>query len=148
MEMWQDAYLAYAVKKTLLDSLKFNRPISAEELLKSFSSTRGDIWEIKIQEILVDDIGFADSLLKLVKSGYDMGELARRFSKREWARGNDGIIGYVLSNQLGEIGQIASALEVGEIYGPFYTDEGYSIFRLIDKRKPKRYTFCCKLRHL
>ncbi len=141
MEMWRDAYLAYAVKKMVLDSLKLNRSISAEELLKSYSYTRGDIWEIKIQEILVDDVVFADSLLRLVKSGYDMGELARRFSKREWARENNGIIGYVLSNQLGEIGQIASSLEIGEVYGPFYTDEGYSIFKLIDKRKPKDTLF-------
>lgn len=136
MEMWRDAYLAYAVKKMLLDSLKFNRFISAEELLKGYS-TRGEIWEIKIQEILVDDVELADSILKLVKSGYDIGELARRFSKRELARENNGIIGYVLSTQLGEIGQIAGALEIGEVYGPFYTDEGYSIFKLIDKRKPK-----------
>lgn len=66
-----------------------------------------------------------------------MGELAKKFTKREWARENEGIIGYVLSTQLGEIGQIASTLEIGEVYGPFYTDEGYSIFKLIDKRKPK-----------
>ena len=52
MEMWRDAYLAYAVKKLVLDSLKFNRSISAEELLKSYRPTTGDIWEIKIQEIL------------------------------------------------------------------------------------------------
>lgn len=137
MEMWRDAYLAYAVKKMLLDSLKFSNFISAEELLKSYSTTKGEVWEIKIQEILVDDIELADSILKLVKSGYDMGELAKKFTKREWARENEGIIGYVLSTQLGEIGQIASTLEIGEVYGPFYTDEGYSIFKLIDKRKPK-----------
>ena len=100
-----------------------------------------DIWKIKIQEILVNDIDLADSLLNLVKSGYDMGELARRFSKREIARENDGIIGYVLSNQLGEIGQIAGTLEIGEVYGPLYTEEGYSIFKLIDKRKPKDTLF-------
>ena len=141
MEMWRDAYLAYAVKKLVLDSLKFNRSISAEELLKSYRPTTGDIWEIKIQEILVNDIDLADSLLNLVKSGYDMGELARRFSKREIARENDGIIGYVLSNQLGEIGQIAGTLEIGEVYGPLYTEEGYSIFKLIDKRKPKDTLF-------
>lgn len=140
MEMWRDAYLAYAVKKSILDSLKFKRSITAEELLKSYSSSE-DVWEIKIQEILVDDIKLADSLLNLIKSGYDMGELAKRFSKRDWARENAGVIGYVLSNQLGEIGQIAKALEIGQVYGPFYTDEGYSIFKLIDKRKPKDTLF-------
>jgi len=140
MEMWRDAYLAYAVKKSILDSLKFKRSITAEELLKSYSSSE-DVWEIKIQEILVDDIKLADSLLNLIKSGYDMGELAKRFSKRDWARENAGVIGYVLSNQLGEIGQIAKSLEIGQVYGPFYTDEGYSIFKLIDKRKPKDTLF-------
>jgi parvulin-like peptidyl-prolyl isomerase len=135
MEMWRDAYLAYAMKKKLLDSLNLGKKITAEELLKGYSASQ--IWEIKIQEILVDDLSFADSLLKLVEQGYDMGELARRFSKREWARESGGIIGYVLSNQLGEIGQIAGTLEPGQVYGPIYTDEGYSIFKLLDKRKPK-----------
>ncbi|MFN3134361.1 MAG: peptidylprolyl isomerase [Candidatus Kryptonium sp.] len=141
MEMWRDAYLAYAVKKLMLDSLKLNRSISAEELLKSYRPMAGDVWEIKIQEILVDDINFADSLLSLIRSGYDVGELARRFSKREFARENDGVIGYVLSNQLGEIGQIAGTLEIGEVYGPLYTEDGYSIFKLLDKRKPKDTLF-------
>jgi parvulin-like peptidyl-prolyl isomerase len=123
------------MKKKLLDSLNLGKKITAEELLKGYSASQ--IWEIKIQEILVDDLSFADSLLKLVEQGYDMGELARRFSKREWARESGGIIGYVLSNQLGEIGQIAGTLEPGQVYGPIYTDEGYSIFKLLDKRKPK-----------
>lgn len=136
MEMWKDAYLAYAVKKLFLDSLQSKRKITAEELLKSYSSN-GEIWEIKIQEILVDDLKLADSLLSLIKSGYDMGELARKFTKREEVKEKGGIIGYVLSNQLGEIGQIAGSLEIGELYGPLYTDYGYSIFRLLDKRKPR-----------
>ncbi len=136
MEMWKDAYLAYAVKKLFLDSLQSRRKITAEELLKGYSSD-GEIWEIKIQEILVDDLKLADSLLSLIKSGYDMGELARKFTKREEVREKGGVIGYVLSNQFGEIGQIAGSLEIGEIYGPLYTDYGYSIFKLLDKRKPK-----------
>ncbi len=136
MEMWKDAYLAYAVKKLFLDSLQSRRRITAEELLKGYSSD-GEIWEIKIQEILVDDLKLADSLLSLIKSGYDMGELARKFTNREEVREKGGVIGYVLSNQFGEIGQIAGSLEIGELYGPLYTDYGYSIFKLIDKRKPK-----------
>jgi hypothetical protein len=136
IEMWKDAYLAYAVKKLFLDSLKSKRTITADELLKGYSSG-SEIWEIKIQEILVDDLKLADSLLSLIKSGYDMGELARKFTRREEVRERGGVIGYVLSNQLGEIGQIAGSLEVGELYGPLYTDYGYSIFRLLDKRKPK-----------
>ncbi len=135
MEMWSDAYLAYAMKKLILDSLKLNRTVTAEELLKGYSSG-GEVWEVKIQEVLVDELEFADSLLSLIRAGYDMDELARKFTKREWARENGGVIGYVLSTQLGEIGQIACSLEPGEIYGPFYTDEGYSIIKLIDKKKP------------
>ncbi len=136
MEMWKDAYLAYAVKKLFLDSLQSKSTITADELLKVYSQN-SEVWEIKIQEIWVDDLKLADSLLSLIKSGYDMGELARKFTKREEVREKGGVIGYVLSNQLGEIGQIAGSLEVGELYGPLYTDYGYSIFRLLDKRKPK-----------
>ena len=33
--------------------------------------------------------------------------------------------------------QIAGTLEIGEVYGPLYTEEGNSIFKLIDKRQPK-----------
>jgi hypothetical protein len=35
----------------------------------------------------------------------------------------------------GEIGKIASTMEIGEVYGPLKVPEGYSIFKLIDKKK-------------
>ncbi|MCK7516464.1 MAG: peptidylprolyl isomerase [Ignavibacteriales bacterium] len=34
----------------------------------------------------------------------------------------------------GEIGRIASTMNVGDIYGPLELKEGYSIFKLIDKQ--------------
>ena len=37
----------------------------------------------------------------------------------------------------GEIGRIASTMNVGDIYGPLELKEGYSIFKLIDKQEQK-----------
>jgi hypothetical protein len=38
-------------------------------------------------------------------------------------------------NKLGELGIIASRMEVGDIYGPLKLPEGYSVFQLIDKKR-------------
>ena len=37
--------------------------------------------------------------------------------------------------EYGKIGKIAESMNAGDIYGPLQTEEGYSIFKLIDKRE-------------
>jgi hypothetical protein len=57
------------------------------------------------------------------------------YNKREWTKQSEGEWGFFDAKSAGEIGRIASSLEVGEVYGPLKVPEGYSIFKLIGKKK-------------
>ena len=72
-----------------------------------------------------------------INHGKDIRELALKYTKREWVKEKNGEFGLFPVFMHGEIGRIAETMEVGEIYGPLKINEGYSVFKLIDKRKEK-----------
>ncbi|MBU0559438.1 MAG: hypothetical protein KKG93_07660, partial [Bacteroidetes bacterium] len=45
-----------------------------------------------------------------------------------------GEFGFFPTTAYGELGRIAGELEIGEIFGPLELDDGYSIFKVIDKK--------------
>jgi len=75
--------------------------------------------------------------MKQLDAGVDMRELAKKYTKREWTKQSGGEFGFFAANQYKEIGKIAAGMKIGEIYGPVKLDEGYSIFKLIDKKEVK-----------
>jgi parvulin-like peptidyl-prolyl isomerase len=89
---------------------------------------------VNIIEILTDSLNIVDIILQEIKDGKDFSELAKQYTKREWTKKNNGEFGFIPSSQFGEIGRIAATMKIGEIYGPLKVPEGYSIFKLIDKR--------------
>jgi hypothetical protein len=44
-------------------------------------------------------------------------------------------LGFFPVTDYGEIGRIAGGMEIGDFYGPLKIPEGYSLFKLIDKRE-------------
>ncbi|MFW5973382.1 MAG: peptidylprolyl isomerase, partial [Bacteroidota bacterium] len=67
-----------------------------------------------------------------VMEGADLGAVARRHSLR--AASNDGVTGYFRTDERGDVGLAASIVDVGAVFGPVEVDEGYSFFRLLDRR--------------
>ena len=69
-----------------------------------------------------------------IQNGNDFNEIAGRYNERENTRKNNGIWGYFVADYAGGIGEIAVKLNIGEVYGPIKTNEGYSFIKLLDKR--------------
>ena len=78
-----------------------------------------------------------NEVLKALDKSADIRELAKIHTKRVWTKEKGGEFGYFPVTMYGDIGKIAGEMKVGEIYGPLKTNDGYSIFKLIGKRKPK-----------
>jgi hypothetical protein len=53
---------------------------------------------------------------------------------REEVKLNNGESDFFPTTEYGEIGRIAGGMEIGDLYGPLKVPEGYSLFKLIDKR--------------
>lgn len=97
--------------------------------------------EINIQEILVDRKDLSDSLLELIKSGKDFGELARNFSLRDWSAKNNGEIGFSPIDKFGNLKETFSNSNVGELIGPVRIENYYGLFKILGKKDPRPIEF-------
>lgn len=133
--MWKDNYLAKILKNMLLDSVK----VTDEEVFNYFKNKNGpenkSMMEVNILEILTDSLEVIESVLRELENGGDFRKLAAIHTKRVWTRDNGGEFGFFPSTMYGDIGRIAAAMKVDEIYGPIKLPEGYSIFKLIDRKE-------------
>ncbi|HCY75829.1 MAG TPA: hypothetical protein DHV28_07890 [Ignavibacteriales bacterium] len=134
LRIWRNYYLSEILMNSYADSIK----ISDSETLKitdAGESSTDTISQVNIIEILTDNIEDIEKIINGINDGKDFKELASIFNKREFTNQSKGEWGYFDSSTGGEIGKIARNLEIGQIYGPIKVPEGYSIFKLIGKRK-------------
>jgi parvulin-like peptidyl-prolyl isomerase len=133
LEMWHDNYMGTLYKRKLMREVT----VSEEEVYEEYSKEHNTISypkQVNIIEILTDSLEVIEIVLQELDKGTDIGELAVKYSKRESTKNTGGEFGLFPTTSYGEIGRVAGALEVGEIFGPLETDEGYSIFKVIDKK--------------
>ncbi|MBE0538580.1 MAG: peptidylprolyl isomerase [Ignavibacterium sp.] len=134
LRIWRNYYLSEVLMNSYADSIK----ISDSETVKitdAGESSTDTISQVNIIEILTDNIEDIEKIINGIYDGKDFKELASIFNKREFTNQSKGEWGYFDSRTGGEIGKIARNLEIGQIYGPIKVPEGYSIFKLIGKRK-------------
>ena len=86
-------------------------------------------------KFLTDSLEIIESVVRELEKGADFRKLASLHTKRTWTKNNGGEFGFFPVTMYGDIGRIAATMNIGEIYGPIKLPEGYSIFKLIDKRE-------------
>lgn len=130
-------------KRKLLRDIK----VTDEEVFEEYSKEHNTITypkQVNIIEILTDSLEVIEKVLQELDKGTDIGELATKYTKRASTKNKGGEFGLFPTTSFGEIGRVAGTLEVGEIYGPLETEQGYSIFQVIEKKEeqeklPKSY---------
>lgn len=133
VNMWTDNYLFQVLQNKFLDSVSVSNN-EVYNYYKQLNKEEKFPKLVNIVEILTDRVEIVDTILQQIKEGKDFTELAKQYTKREWTKKNNGEFGFFPSSQFGEIGKVAATMKIGEIYGPLKVPEGYSIFKLIDKR--------------
>lgn len=132
-DMWKDCYLAQMLMLNLFDSVK----VSEDEAFNFFKQNEGkDIpfeW-VNIAEILTDSLSVVETILNDISMGQDIKELAKIYTKRDSLKEKGGEFGFFPVTQHGELGRIAANLKPGDTYGPVKLPEGYSVFKVIDKK--------------
>jgi len=105
--------------------------------INSFSSEP----ELNLQEILVSTKELADSILMLLSSGNDFGELAKKYSLRKWSAENNGILGYSPLPMYGNYSNLFWETQVDEIIGPVKIENTYGIFKVLGKTENQPIDF-------
>jgi len=135
--MWKDNYLAKILKNILVDSVKISDDEVNDYYQSRHQNVNGTLTEVNILEILTDSLEVIESVLSDLERGADFRKLAALHTKRVWTKNQGGEFGFFPVTMYGEIGRIASQMNIGEIYGPIKLPEGYSVFKLIDKRESR-----------
>jgi parvulin-like peptidyl-prolyl isomerase len=132
LKMWMSYYLNDALRGEMIKNIE----VTDDELLNYYQRKNKGfaIPEVKIIEVLTDDLDVMHTVLDELKEGIDIRELALKYTIREEAKNNDGELGFFPVTEYGEIGRIASQMEIGILYGPVKIPEGYSLIKVIDRR--------------
>lgn len=144
ISMWKPYYQSTLLKNDFKNEIK----IKENELLDYYNEvydSSKNVTMINIIEVLSDSLEVIEKAMQLAANENELREFAINHTKREWVKKNNAEFGMFPVNAYGEIGRIASTLEIGETYGPLKLDEGYSFFKLIDRKKdqdvePKSFT--------
>jgi peptidyl-prolyl cis-trans isomerase C len=134
LDRWRTHYLAELYKRDLIREIE----IEDDELYDYYERNLDNYKRpllVNIREILLATQAEAQRIMAEIDSGRDFSELARLHSLRGWAALQDGEFGLFPSTLHGDIGRIAATLEIGEIYGPLPVPDGYSVFKLLEKRE-------------
>lgn len=133
LKMWRSYYLSEALRNELADSIQITDADAYEHFHEKNNVSSAEI-EVKIIELLTENLDIIRTVLDELNSGKDFRELAVTYTIREEAKKNNGEIGYFPVNTYGEIGQKAATMKIGDIYGPIKVPEGYSLFELVDRK--------------
>lgn len=137
LKMWKEYYLAHSLMKkifkdeTVSDEDAYNFFVKANQVIQQPN-------EFNIAEILTNDLSIIELVLKELDKGVDFKELAKKYSSRDSLRSQGGEFGFFKESENGEIGKAASKMNIGEVFGPIKTSEGYSLIKLLDKREGKK----------
>ena len=132
LQIWRNYYLSEILMNSYIDSITITNE-DIENFVSKESDTSNSL-EVNIREILTNNIEDAEIVLNDLNDGKDFESLVDIFNQREWTKKSNGEWGYFNPKEAGEIGRIALGLNIGQVYGPIKVNEGYSIFKLIDKR--------------
>lgn len=136
VKKWKQNYLFQVLQNQFVDSAYVNEDEIYQQYLNKNKPEYYPL-AVNIVEILTDSLEIVEILLNELKSEVDIRKIAKKYSKREWTKKKGGEFGFFPITMYGEIGEIAATMEIGEIYGPLKVPEGYSIFKLIDKREER-----------
>lgn len=133
-DIWKNNYLSTLYLKDIV----FKTELSDNDIQNYFKKSELNSLietQINILEILTDSLEVIKKALNISADSEAFKSYAKQHTKRESTKEKGGEFGYFSISENGEIGKIAGTMEVGDVYGPLGTDDGYSVFKLIDKRK-------------
>lgn len=93
---------------------------------------------ITLEEVLVETEAEAQKVRERIEAGASIAELARQMSLRSLEhRDENGKISLTLADgrYLGRLAASAYRTQPGELVGPLHVNEGYSVYRLLDRKK-------------
>jgi len=130
-QLAQQELLASYVKSNITDKM-------FDDEYNKYISNLKDKEQIKVAHILVQSQKEANDIKTKLSKGANFAELAKKYSIDKASSANDGVIGYILLNQSGqlvpEFEKKAFSLKVDEVSTPVKTNFGWHIIKVLEKK--------------
>ena len=134
LKMWRSYYLNETLRNEIAQSIQITDEEAFEYFLEKNRDTTS-VLEVKIIEVLTEDLDVIRTVLDELNAGKDFRELAVKYTIREEVKNNNGELGFFPVSEYGEIGSKAALMKIGDMYGPIKISDGYSLFELIDRNE-------------
>jgi hypothetical protein len=133
LALWSDNWRALMMEQ----SIPGGEPAGEDEMDVLIENGRriDPSYEVDVREVLTDSLPEALRCMDRLIGGADMAEMARRVSKRPAWSVNGGESGFFRVRSYPEIGIRALAADTGQLVGPVAVKGGYSVFRVLGKRR-------------
>jgi parvulin-like peptidyl-prolyl isomerase len=90
---------------------------------------------INIRLVSISDLDEVSNIFELLKQGNDFGDLVKSYGSTDSLVNNEGETGLQPVLLLGYVGNVASDLELNEVYGPIKRNNAYTILQVIEKQE-------------
>jgi parvulin-like peptidyl-prolyl isomerase len=137
LSIWRSHFLSSLAMKKIFKDVE----VTNDEAYEFFSKNNKSINspdEIKIAEILTNELEIVQMIFEKLDRGEDFKMLAEKYSLRNEIKENDNEYEFTSVNKDGDLWLAASKLKVGEVYGPINLKEGFSIIKLLERKEGKK----------
>ncbi len=130
---WKQKYLAQFCFNAMFDSVK----VTDNELYNYYINelnTSNNLRLFNIRLISLKDLDEVSKILNDLKDGKDFGIVIKKYGQTDSLVNAFGETGLKPILSLGDVGKIASDLNINEVYGPIQRNNSYTILQVIDKK--------------
>ena len=134
LKIWQENYLAQLYFNNNLDSII----ISDKEVYNYYIDelvNKSNIRLINIRLVSIQDLDEVSNIFEALKQGRDFGDLVKSYGSTDSLVNEFGETGLKPVLLLGYVGDVASDLELNEVYGPIKRNNAYTILQVIEKQE-------------
>lgn len=134
LKIWQENYLAQLYFNNNLDSIN----ISDKEVYNYYIDelvNKSNIRLINIRLVSIQDLDEVSNIFEALKQGRDFGDLVKSYGSTDSLVNEFGETGLKPVLLLGYVGDVASDLELNEVYGPIKRNNAYTILQVIEKQE-------------
>ncbi|MBU2446270.1 MAG: peptidyl-prolyl cis-trans isomerase [Bacteroidetes bacterium] len=137
LDIWSNSHLAQALRNSFHDSVS----VSDEDVHNYYLRLQDKIEQVtyvNVAKIVTDSLELVEKLFIDLNAGKKFEELIHYYNKikEDSVSENE----YLPVTSFGELSNVVENLKIGKVSGPFKTNEGFLIIKLIDKKeKTQKY---------
>ncbi|MGB9665113.1 MAG: peptidylprolyl isomerase [Ignavibacteria bacterium] len=134
IENWKIHYLAQMLRFTFLDSARISEQEVIDYFNNEFRKDKNNIL-LKMKILNLQELEEVEQVLREISSGKSFDEIVESYGKTDSLVNEKGETDLLPHFSFGELGMIASKLNLNEVYGPIKREDKYTLIIVKEKKE-------------